>query len=301
MNSVTRHQAAVMLGVTDQTISNYCKEGLLGSWRGERNILYVNADDVEKYKEKLKMTAASERLIELKQAKLKEMRAELDEEETRLRDAMLFHAKGYDKDFVVRIITNLYNSGMIPMMRQREKAILCDFIGGRGFKEIGEEYDLSYVRIQQIVNKAAERLADTARNSEAMRTNCDLQQENDALRKEIAALREKYEAVVNERIPTEDDMRYITTLLQTRLADLNFNVRILNCLVRTGGMETIDDLLKMPKTEIKKLPNLGKKSLYEIEDEIEGRLGLEWRRRGETDADFYVRLDKLRRGVSEWA
>lgn len=133
-----------------------------------------------------------------------------------------------------------------------------------------------------------------------MRTNWDLHQENEALKKEIAMLNEKLKKE-EEPVLTDDDMRYITTLLQTRLADLNFNVRILNCLVRTGGMETIDDLLKTPKTEIKKLQNLGKKSLYEIEDEIEGRLGLEWRRRGETDADFYVRLDKLRKGVSEWA
>lgn len=297
MNGLTRHQAAVILGTTDQTITNYCKSGLLGYCKGERNILYVNEDDVEKYKEKLKMTSASERLIELKQAKLKEMRAELDEEETELRNALLFHAKGYDKDFVVRIITNLYNSGMILMMKPREKAILCDFIGGKGFKEIGEKYDLSYVRVQQIVNKAAERLADTARNSEAMRTNWDLQQENDALKKEIALLKKKYENA--EAAIPDDTMRCITNLLQTKLTRLNLSVRILNCLVNTGSMDTIDDLLKTPKTEILRFRNLGRKSFSVLVDEIEGHLGLVWRLDGETDADFYARLYKIWKGVDE--
>lgn len=300
MNGLTRHQAAVILGTTDQTITNYCKSGLLGYCKGAKNILYVNAEDVEKYKEKLKMTAASERMIELKQAKLKDMRAKLNEEEVKLRDAMLFHAKGYDKDFVVRIITNLYNSGMIVMMRPREKAILCDFIGGMSFKEIGEKYDLSYARIQQIVNKAAERLADAARNSEAMRTNWDLQQENDALRKEIATLREKYSAEENAKILSYDDMRYITTLLQTRLVDYNLSMRALNCLCKKGGMETLGDLLNTPKREVLMIRDFGRKTMSELKDLVES-LSLDWRRMDELEADFYVRLDKLRKGVSEWA
>lgn len=298
MNGLTRHQAAVALGVTDQTITNYCKSGLLGYCKGERNILYVNAEDVEKYKDKLRMTSARERLIDLKQQKLKDMMAKLNEEETNLRDAMLFHAKGYDKDFVVRIITNLYDSGMIVMMKPREKAILCDFIGGKSFKEIGEVYMLSVARVQQIVNKAAERLADTAHNSEAMRTNWDLQQENDALKREIALLKEKYES---EKVLPDEDMRYITTLLSTRLVDLGgLSVRVLNGLTRQGCMETIDDLLKTPKTEILKLRNLGRKSFSELVDIIEGKLDLIWRNYDEPDADFYERLLRHMRGEDEW-
>lgn len=297
MNGLTRHQAAVILGTTDQTITNYCKSGLLGYCKGARNILYVNADDVEKYKERLKMTAASERLIELKQAKLKEMRAKLDEEEKELRDAMLFHSKGYDKDFEVRIITNLYNSGMILKMREREKKILCDFIGGMSFNEIAAEYRLSYARIQQIVNKAANRLKYTADISESMRTNWDLQQENDALKKEIALLKKKYENA--EAAIPDDTMRCITNLLQTKLTRLNLSVRILNCLVNTGSMDTIDDLLKTPKTEILRFRNLGRKSFSVLVDEIEGHLGLVWRLDGETDADFYARLYKIWKGVDE--
>lgn len=297
MNGLTRHQAAVILGTTDQTITNYCKSGLLGYCKGARNILYVNADDVEKYKDRLRMTTASERLIELKQAKLKEMRYKLDEEETALRDAMLFHAKGYDKDFLVRIITNLYNSGMIMKMREREKKILCDFIGGMSFSEIAAEYRLSYARIQQIVNKAANRLKYTADISESMRTNWDLQHENDALKKEIALLKKKYENA--EAAIPDDTMRCITNLLQTKLTSLNLSVRILNCLVNTGSMDTIDDLLKTPKTEILRFRNLGRKSFSVLVDEIEGHLGLVWRLNGETDADFYARLYKIWKGVDE--
>lgn len=296
MNGLTRHQAAVALGVTDQTITNYCKSGLLGYCKGERNILYVNAEDVEKYKKQLKMIYASELLIKAKQRQLDETRRELTKKEVELRSALKFHAKIYDRDFFVRILTNFFNSGMIIGMKPREKDMLCDFIGGNGFKEIGEKYALSIARVQQVINNAASRLEDTAEISEEMRANYALEQENKELKREIAMLREKYEKDDDSH---DDELKYITTLLSTKLVDLNLSVRALNCLCSKGGMETLGDLLCTPQRNIMAIRDFGKKTFSEIEDVIEG-LNLDWRMDGETDVDFYDRLINHRKGVGEW-
>lgn len=70
MARITRNRAAEILGVSRQTISNYIKEGILGSYVGEHGILYVNSEDIEKYAQKYKMIAANEKMID---EKLKEV------------------------------------------------------------------------------------------------------------------------------------------------------------------------------------------------------------------------------------
>jgi predicted site-specific integrase-resolvase len=55
MARITRNKAAEILGVSRQTISNYIKEGILGSYVGEHGILYVNSEDIEKYAQKYKI------------------------------------------------------------------------------------------------------------------------------------------------------------------------------------------------------------------------------------------------------
>lgn len=75
MARITRNKAAEILGVSRQTISNYIKEGILGSYVGEHGILYVNSEDIEKYAQKYKMIAANEKMID---EKLKEAEKESD-------------------------------------------------------------------------------------------------------------------------------------------------------------------------------------------------------------------------------
>lgn len=70
MARITRNKAAEILGVSRQTISNYIKEGILGSYVGEHGILYVSSEDIEKYAQKYKMIAANEKMID---EKLKEV------------------------------------------------------------------------------------------------------------------------------------------------------------------------------------------------------------------------------------
>ena len=286
MNGLTRHQAAVILGTTDQTITNYCKAGLLGSWKGKGNILYVNADDVEKYKDKLKMTAASERLIELKQAKLKEMRAKLDEEEAELRAVLTCeHRQDFGRN-LSELVKNLFRSFIIPYTRARDVAILCDFIDGLSIKEIADKFEISPERCRQILVRAMRLFGDANKIHASWRYYCDVTNENHALRKEIEILKKKYEP---ESIDDED-RKYIASLLSVNLADLNISVRVLRALDSSGwGVATVGDLVKHTRLSLLGLRNFGKKCLSEVDDIVDD-LGLDFMHPGESEGAYYKRM-----------
>lgn len=57
-------------------------------------------------------------------------------------------------------------------------------------------------------------------------------------------------------------------LLKTQLTDLDLSVRALNCL-KSADLETLGDLARIPKPELLKFRNFGKKSLTELEQKLE--------------------------------
>ena len=56
----------------------------------------------------------------------------------------------------------------------------------------------------------------------------------------------------------------------TKLYDLGFSVRVLNCL-KSADIETLGDLLRVSPTSLLKIQNFGKKSLDEIREFFEKR------------------------------
>ena len=93
MARITRNKAAEILGVSRQTISNYIKEGILGSYVGEHGILYVNSEDIEKYAQKYKMIAANEKMIDEKLKEVEYRKRAINVELTELRDRATANGK----------------------------------------------------------------------------------------------------------------------------------------------------------------------------------------------------------------
>jgi DNA-directed RNA polymerase subunit alpha len=63
----------------------------------------------------------------------------------------------------------------------------------------------------------------------------------------------------------DDDDLHMRQVLMTKLADMNFSVRALNCL-KAAEIETVGELVSFTKNEMLKFRNFGKKSLNELED-----------------------------------
>lgn len=298
MNSVTRHQAAVMLGVTDQTISNYCKEGLLGHYKGKGNILYINLDELNKYKSQLKVVAASEKLLEMKKMGLVEAIAKVDKADMELRGILLAHKP--KNDSLAKMIGNLFRVGFVPKMSARECDMVQEFIQGTDSRQLAEMYDLSVPRVQQIIEKGIRRFDNFAEVSENLDTHYSLQKkienlqlENEMLKGKIAQLEKR-----EEFNPSE----YLSTLLNSRLVDYNLSARALTILAkfRDDGiwgnpvkMETIGDLTMRSggRKGILSQRNCGKKTFYELDDLLES-LNLDFKMPGEEDVDYYKRMRK---------
>lgn len=286
MNGLTRHQVAEILGVCDQTVSNYCKEGLLGSWRGKGNILYVNADDVEKYKEKLKMIYASELLIESKQRQLDETRRKLTAEEVELRKALTCeHPQDFGRNLSV-LVKNLLRSHIIPCTKERDVTVICDFADGHSLSEIADKLEISVERCRQILVRAMKHFDDVDRIHTRWDDYWEVVDENNSLRKEIEMLKKRYEPDTVD----DEDRKYVSNLLSTNLADLNVSVRVLRAIESSGwGVVTVGDLVKHSRLSLLNLRNFGKKCLSELDDLV-GSLGLDFMHPGESEGSFYKRM-----------
>ena len=66
----------------------------------------------------------------------------------------------------------------------------------------------------------------------------------------------------------DEDFLKKRQLLKTPLTDLDLSVRALNCL-KSANLETLGDLARIPKPELLKFRNFGKKSLTELEQKLE--------------------------------
>ena len=66
----------------------------------------------------------------------------------------------------------------------------------------------------------------------------------------------------------DEDFLKKRQLLKTQLTDLDLSVRTLNCL-KSANLETLGDLARIPKPELLKFRNFGKKSLTELEQKLE--------------------------------
>lgn len=66
----------------------------------------------------------------------------------------------------------------------------------------------------------------------------------------------------------DEDFLKKRQLLKTQLTDLDLSVRALNCL-KSANLETLGELARIPKPELLKFRNFGKKSLTELEQKLE--------------------------------
>ena len=121
MARITRNKAAEILGVSRQTISNYIKEGILGSYVGEHGILYVNSEDIEKYAQKYKMIAANEKMIDEKLKEVEYRKRAINVELTELRDRATANGKlaANAVGMLFGVINTMSHLGVLPNLTYR--------------------------------------------------------------------------------------------------------------------------------------------------------------------------------------
>ena len=295
MARITRKKAAEILGLSRQTISNYIEQGLIGSCVGEHGILYVNSEDVEKYAQKYKMLAANEKMIDDKLKEVEAHKRAINVELTELRNRATANGKlaANAVGMLFGVINAMSYLNITPKLSYRESKLLKDIINGMTYDELSLKYDLTTTRIRQIVDKTCNKLTDNEDAAIAdIATNQYLRNVIDGLKKNLKAVQTSYDEYRRAKGDVPISAAVLPPLILGKdVNDCNFPVRILNMFKRCD-VYTVGDLLRKfhGKSDLDKIRNLGKKSVCIILDFIEEN-NLSFKKNGESDEDFYIRLN----------
>ena len=295
MARITRNKAAEILGLSRQIISNYIEQGLIGSCVGEHGILYVNSEDVEKYAQKYKMIAANEKMIDDKLKEVEAHKRAINVELTELRNRATASGKlaANAVGMLFGVINTMSHLGVTPKLSYRESKMLKDIINGMTYDELSFKYDLTAGRIKQIVEKTCNKLTYNENAAIAdIATNQDLRIVIDGLKKKLKAVQTSYDEYRRAKGDVPISGAVLPPLILGKdVNDCDFPVRILN-MFKSYNVYTIGDLLRKfhGKSDIAKIRNLGKKSIWIILDFIEEN-NLSFKQDGESDEDFYIRLN----------
>ena len=295
MARITRKKAAEILGLSRQTISNYIEQGLIGSCVGEHGILYVNSEDVEKYAQKYKMLAANEKMIDDKLKEVEAHKRAINVELTELRNRATANGKlaANAVGMLFGVINAMSYLNITPKLSYRESKLLKDIINGMTYDELSLKYDLTTTRIRQIVEKTCNKLTDNEDATIAdIATNQDLRIVIENLKKKLKSVQTSYDEYRRAKGDVPVSSAVLPPLILGKdVNDCNFPVRILN-MFKWCDVYTVGDLLRKfhGKSDLYKIRNLGKKSVWIILDFIEEN-NLSFKQNGESDEDFYIRLN----------
>ena len=273
--TITRSDAAKLLGVHPQTVSNLASDGVLsrmsvlarsGRWYQlyyEDEILARRDDVVRIYRANVSAEECIRKAEEQKRI------AEEKLEENR---RMAVRAAGGIRHFLW--FQQIAERGIGALLKKderlsdREKGILRDILSFSTPEEMCARYGITRERVRQLCNKAIRRLGGIAavldKADEALRRNAVLEAENARL----ARIVKEIDSSSRYRISLAE---LAVKLKETRLGDVGFSVRSYNGL-RSIGVENIYDLVRKKPEEVQCARNLGRKSFLEIED-IMGRNG----------------------------
>lgn len=295
MARITRNKAAEILGLSRQTISNYIEQGLIGSCVGEHGILYVNSEDVEKYAQKYKMLAANEKMIDDKLKEVEAHKRAINVELTELRNRATANGKlaANAVGMLFGVINAISYLNITPKLSYRESKMLKDIINGMTYDELSFKYELTVGRIKQIVDKTCNKLTYNENATIAeIATNQDLRIVIDGLKKKLKAVQTSYDEYRRAKGDVPISGAVLPPLILGKdVNDCDFPVRILN-MFKSYNVYTVGDLLRKfhGKSDLAKIRNLGKKSIWIILDFIEEN-NLCFKLDGESDEDFYIRLN----------
>ena len=295
MARITRNKAAEILGVSRQTISNYIKEGILGSYVDEHGITYVNSEDIEKYAQKYKMIAANEKMIDEKLKEVEARKRAINVELTELRNRATANGKlaANAVGMLFGVINAMSHLGVLPNLTYRDSNLLKDIINGMTYDELSIKYGVSATRIRQLVVRTCNKLTYNEDIVIAeLSTNRALLSEVDRLNEAVKSLQTSYDEYRRGKGDKPLSGAVLPPLiLSMDINDCGFSVRILN-MFRRYSIYTVGDLLRKfhGKSDLAKIRNLGNKSTLAILDFIEEN-NLSFKKNGESDEDFYIRLN----------
>ena len=279
---MTRKEAADMLGISDQSVSNWIKEGILNGKVTKKSTL-VDKDSVTKFFDTLQEIAQMEKTIAETKKRLQEEQDGLQRALTDFRHAhAIYNLAGEDNirvEFLEAVLTGSQNAGIIS---QREFRIVNAILHKVPLDDIVKDDWSGRANIMSIAHKAIRRIAKMANYAalqedlESAKKRIDLadelirgqQAEIDELNRQLDVYRQQEaekKAEEERENETDEEILNMRRLLKTKMTDLSLSFRCLKAL-KSYDIETLGDAVQYNKTDYLKIRNFGKKSLNEIDD-----------------------------------
>lgn len=264
-NLMTRVEAASYLGCSEQTITNWVANGLLGGYNDTTSRrFYVNADDVKKYSERYKMIAISESKIQAKEVELRRKEDDVDEQLKKVISenaslASFSCSEVRDAIFMIYASTNPATTKIARVFKEA--------LNGKNIKDIAEEMDFTRERIRQLILIAVRKL------QESIQKILDANKNNESLRCKVEDMKTKLFTLLGNQCNLQES-EPIPMVLNQYCHDFGLSVRTSNCLYRMD-IETIGQLVTHKREDLMKCRNFGRKCIDEL-DALISKLGLSW-------------------------
>ena len=284
---ISRKDAAEILGVNPQTISNYAERGIIHERRARGHCFYHLAE-IESLAEcpGLKDT-------EQIQAEICKMQEEIREQYTLTYNEYNLRVKEFHKAFGDRSQWERYRQIVMTLVQLtcddltvREKGIISRILDCDSFDHIAHCYGISYERTRQVFMKGLRKMlrySDKIQEREKRITDAmdKLQSEKNSLMEENERLKL---ALIDKQADAEEKRKESLAVINSielyrtckpftiPLADIGLSVRAFNC-CKSKDIRTIGELVSFKQSDLMKLRNFGRKSMNELE-ELLARYGL---------------------------
>lgn len=278
---ISRKEAAVILGVTEQTISNWAVGGVL-----KTHNVRINGKGMTMVDSKTVHALIDDaKAIEESKERLEEMRLQVEREEKEflfkkfIKSGLKFDESAYI--VIQELALDFIKFATEPFEDEKRRKVLDMFIQGFSIGDIANEFGLTRTRVRQLLFSCARILSKVGsfkeiydKNNELKARNSELQQSYElALRKlkgkesELKELKYKLGIEDAQKIMEIDDkeLAHKIKLFNTAITDTTLSVRALNCL-KAADVETLGDLVQFNKTDLLKFRNFGRKTMIEIDD-----------------------------------
>lgn len=265
---ISRSAAAKTFGVTPQTISNYIKRGLLKTVKNGRWTMIT--------KSSLDQMVSSMRSDD-------ETKTIFEKTSSANNSAKQIYQKSIENNSLLYMLCNTHLSELLCTivksmgknhLTAKEIAIMCDYINNIDRKHLSQIYNMTTVNIQTIYNKTLSKLKELPTYSDLEYKISVLNQEKEIMADEMEKMRNQIKELRNgilknrmsaEQASDSDINTDVLKILYTKIENVPFNVRCFN-VMRSVGIKYLIDIVEYPKLDLLKIPNMGRKSLSEIED-----------------------------------
>lgn len=279
---ISRQEAAQLLDMTPQSVSNWIDKGLLKGHYVEGKQVMVDRHSIEVYFDKLSDLAFMEKRIDAMKAEPTQLEASLQVKIKDMRKSDALFDEGNSSRVITATLQALYNVAGEELLSWREREVLKDLFEGKSLYDVSREHYMSYSGMANLCVRSIAKIRELKKYPSLYKEYKELKAENQTLRlyvetldRILATFQNKVDSEIPVTEPNDEDteeLSHLKELLSTRIRDLDINMRTFNCL-RAADAETLADVVRMNKNDLLRHRNFGKKCLTQLEDYIES-LGL---------------------------